>query len=86
MLDQPTLGQILCVPYTFNMSGWLPCEGQVLNIRDGSSNAMLFSLLGGRFGGDGKTTFGLPDLRGKEPAPGLKWIIAITGQYPAKEE
>ncbi|EGV42667.1 phage tail protein [Bizionia argentinensis JUB59] len=53
--------------------GWAKCEGQLLAI---SSNSALFSLLGTNYGGDGQTTFGLPDLRGRVPmhygnGPGL---------------
>jgi len=56
------LGQIQLFPYSYTPSGWLACEGQWLAI---SSATALFSLLGTSFGGDGKTTFGLPDLRGR---------------------
>ncbi|MCP3920675.1 MAG: phage tail protein [bacterium] len=51
--------------------GWALCEGQLLAI---SSNQALFSILGTTYGGDGRTTFGLPDLRGRvpmQPGPGL---------------
>lgn len=58
----PVLGEIRLFPWGWAPSGWLACEGQTLNI---NSNAALASLLGNRYGGDGKTTFGLPDLRGR---------------------
>ena len=58
------LGQIQLFPYNFVPSNWALCEGQVLSI---SQNTALFSLLGTMYGGDGQTTFGLPDLRGKDP-------------------
>ena len=48
-------------------------------------NQGLFSLLGTQFGGDGRTTFALPDLRGKEPAPGLHYCIAMNGLYPTRD-
>jgi len=48
--------------FNFAPRGWTKCEGQLLSI---SENTALFSLLGTAFGGDGRTTFGLPDLRGR---------------------
>ena len=58
------------------------CTGQLLPI---SQHTALFSLLGTNFGGDGKTTFALPDLKGKAPAPGLQYCIATQGIYPSRE-
>lgn len=72
----PFLGQIQ--PYGFNFAprGWAKCDGQLLSI---SAYSALFSLLGTTFGGDGRTTFGLPDLRGRSivhigNGPGLSSI------------
>ncbi|MBT5925245.1 MAG: hypothetical protein HOH33_01355 [Verrucomicrobia bacterium] len=48
----------------FAPRGWAFCEGQLLPI---AQNSALFSLLGTNFGGDGRTTFGLPDLQGRSP-------------------
>lgn len=56
------LGEIRLFPFSWAPRGWLPCNGALLNI---NQNAALFSLLGAVYGGDGKTTFGLPDLRGR---------------------
>ncbi|MCB0898849.1 MAG: tail fiber protein [Actinobacteria bacterium] len=75
------LGQVLLLPYDFPAQGVMYCEGQVLAIRD---HVSLFSLLGARFGGDGVTTFALPDLTGKEPADGLRYCIVMHGSYPAR--
>ena len=50
-----------------------------------SQNTALFSLLGTNFGGDGRTTFALPNLQGKEPVPGLRYCIAIQGIYPPRD-
>lgn len=58
----PFIGQIQPFGYNFAPRGWSTCDGQLLPI---SSNTALFSLLGTTFGGDGRTTFGLPDLRGR---------------------
>src|ERR1700704_2340485 len=56
------LGEITLVPYNFAPRGYAFCQGQILSI---SQNTALFSLLGTTYGGDGVSTFGLPDLRGR---------------------
>jgi microcystin-dependent protein len=63
-MSEPFLGQITVFPYTFPPNGWADCSGQLLPI---AQNTALFSLLGVQYGGDGRTTFGLPDLRGRIP-------------------
>lgn len=60
----PFIGQIQAYGFNFAPRGWAKCEGQLLAI---SQYNALFSLLGTQFGGDGRTTFGLPDLRGRAP-------------------
>ena len=72
-MSKPFLGQITLFPYNFAPFGWALCQGQLLSI---AQNTALFSLLGTQFGGDGRTTFALPDLRGRVPigqgsGPGL---------------
>jgi microcystin-dependent protein len=72
-MSEPFLGMIIIVPYNFAPRGWAFCNGQILSI---SQNTALFSLLGTTFGGNGQTTFALPDLRGRFPnsagqGPGL---------------
>jgi len=69
----PFIGQLMCVGFNFAPRGWALCQGQLLAI---SQYQALFSLLGTMYGGDGRTTFGLPDLRGRVPigfgqGPGL---------------
>ncbi|MEP1490140.1 MAG: tail fiber protein [Algibacter sp.] len=69
----PFIAQIVMFGGNFAPRGWAKCEGQLLPI---SQNSALFSLLGTMYGGDGRTTFGLPDLRGRTPVgpgrgPGL---------------
>src|SRR5690606_14406944 len=59
---EPFLGQIMMVGFNFAPRGWAFCNGQLLAI---SQNTALFSLLGTTYGGDGRTTFALPDLRGR---------------------
>jgi microcystin-dependent protein len=71
---EPFLGSLLLVPYNFAPNGWALCNGQLLPI---SQNTALFSLLGTYYGGDGVSTFALPDLRGRVPisagqGPGLQ--------------
>ncbi|RMG63165.1 MAG: tail fiber protein [Calditrichaeota bacterium] len=77
----PFIGQIQLFPYNFAPRAWLACEGQTLSIAD---NQALFSLLGTQYGGDGRTTFCLPDLRGKEPVPDTHYCIAVQGIYPSR--
>ena len=79
---EPFLGQIALFPFNFAPKGWMVCTGQVLNI---SQNTALFSLLGTNFGGDGRTTFALPNLQGKEPVHGLQYCIATVGVYPTRD-
>ncbi len=58
----PFIGQIMMFGSNFAPRGWALCDGQLIAI---SSNTALFSILGTIYGGDGRTTFGLPDLRGR---------------------
>ncbi len=61
-MNEVYLGQIMTFAFNFAPRGWLACNGQLMPI---AQNSALFSLLGTTFGGDGRTTFGLPDLRGR---------------------
>jgi microcystin-dependent protein len=76
------IGEIQLFPYNYAPIGWLECKGQVVNI---VSNNALFSLLGARFGGDGTSTFALPDMRGMEPTKDLRYYIATSGYYPVHD-
>lgn len=72
-MSDPFIGEIKMFGGNFAPRGWALCDGQLLAI---SQNDALFSLLGTIYGGDGRTTFGLPDLRGRAPmhmgqGPGL---------------
>lgn len=78
---EPFLGQITLFGFNFTPRGWAPCEGQLLPI---NQNQSLFSLLGTTYGGDGRTTFALPDLRGRGPAKSTQYCIAIQGIYPSR--
>jgi microcystin-dependent protein len=96
MPSDPYLGELCLFPYNFAPRGWAFCSGQTLSI---AQNQALFSLLGTTYGGNGQTTFALPDLRGRAPisagqGPGLGsyslgevgGVEAVTlgvGQLPA---
>src|SRR3954447_18059727 len=72
-MSSPFVAEIRILPYNFAPQGWASCNGQLLPI---SQNTALFSLLGTTYGGDGRTTFALPDLAGSTPmhpgqGPGL---------------
>jgi microcystin-dependent protein len=64
MMSEPFLGEIKIVPWNYAPKGWAFCNGQFLPI---NQNQALFSLLGTMYGGNGQTTFALPDFRGKVP-------------------
>ncbi len=60
----PFIGEIRPLPYNFAPVGWLRCDGSLVQISDYD---VLYNLIGTTYGGDGVTTFGLPDLRGRVP-------------------
>src|SRR5690606_29150515 len=63
-MSEPFIGQISIVGFTFAPRGWAQCNGQLIPIQQ---NTALFSLLGTNYGGNGQTSFALPDLRGRAP-------------------
>jgi microcystin-dependent protein len=63
-MSQPYVGQITIFGGNFAPAGWMLCAGQLLPI---SENETLFQLIGTTYGGDGESTFGLPDLQGRVP-------------------
>jgi microcystin-dependent protein len=69
--SDPFIGQIMCAGFNFAPRGWAELNGQLLSI---SQNTALFSLLGTQYGGNGQTTFALPDMRGR--------VLLHTGQGP----
>lgn len=71
-MSEPFLAEIRLLGFSFAPRGWATCDGQVLPI---NQNQSLYSLLGTTYGGDGRTTFALPDLRGRVP-------IHFDGTYP----
>jgi microcystin-dependent protein len=63
-MSEAYLGEIRIMGFNFNPVGWAYCDGAILSI---AQNTALFSLLGTTYGGNGTTTFALPDLRGRVP-------------------
>ena len=78
----PFLGEIRLVPFNFAPKGWAFCDGRLLPI---NQNQALFALLGTTYGGDGRTTFALPDQRGRvalgagASATGSTYALGATG-------
>ena len=97
-MSEPFLGEIVMFAGNFAPRGWAFCNGQLLPI---SQNTALFSILGTTYGGNGQTTFALPDLRGRAPvhagqgpglsnyalgeSTGVESITLTTGQMPAHQ-
>jgi microcystin-dependent protein len=81
-MSDPFMGEIRLFPYNFAPVNWAACDGALLQISRWSA---LFTLLGTTFGGDGQTTFALPDLRKQGPplAQG-GYFIALQGAYPQR--
>ena len=76
-MAQPYIGEIRMFAGNFAPAGWMFCEGQLLPI---SENETLFQLIGTTYGGDGQSTFALPDLRGRIPIhQGNGFNLAETG-------
>jgi len=85
-MSDPFIGQINIYPFDYAPYQWAFCQGQVMPI---SQNNALFALIGVMYGGDGTTTFGLPDLRGRMPVGtgaspmfGTNYPIATQGGVP----
>jgi len=95
-MSEPFIGEIRMVGFNFAPRGWALCDGQLLPI---AQNQALFALLGVTYGGNGTTTFGLPDLRGRVPvhqgdgpatspyvigqSGGTETVTLLTTQIPA---
>jgi microcystin-dependent protein len=76
-MAQPYVGEIRMFAGNFAPAGWMFCDGQLLPI---SENQTLFNLIGTTYGGDGQSTFALPDLRGRIPLHfGSGFVLAETG-------
>jgi microcystin-dependent protein len=80
-MSQPYVGEIRMFAGNFAPAGWMLCQGQILPI---SENETLFNLIGTTYGGDGQSTFALPDLRGRVPihmgtGAGVTYALASIG-------
>jgi microcystin-dependent protein len=81
-MSNPYVGEIRMFGGNFQPAGWMFCDGQLLPI---SENETLFNLIGTTYGGDGQSTFGLPDLRGRVPihqgtgSSGTPYVLAQSG-------
>lgn len=75
-------GTILLLPYNFTPMMMMLCNGQTLQINQYTA---LYSLIGNNYGGDGQITFGLPNMLGQEPQPGLNYYIVTEGIYPVRD-
>ena len=78
-MSEPFLGQVIAVGFNFAPSGWAFCDGRLVSVSEFSA---LFQLLGTTYGGDGVSTFGLPDLRGRAAlgvgqGPGLQPYVQV---------
>ena len=79
-MPEPFLSEIKIVSFNFAPKGWALCNGQSLPI---NQNQALFALLGTTYGGNGQTTFALPDLRAVAPN-GLTYSICMQGIFPSQ--
>ena len=90
-MSEPFLAEIRIVGFNFAPRGWAFCDGQILPI---NQNQSLYSLLGTTYGGDGRTSFALPDLRGRTPlhrtdayplgrTSGVETVTLTAGQIAA---
>jgi microcystin-dependent protein len=90
-MSQPYIGEIRMFAGNFPPAGWMFCEGQLLPIAEYEA---LFNLIGTTYGGDGQSTFGLPDLRGRLPihqgsgftlgqSGGVEQVTLAAGVIPA---
>ncbi|MBV8977542.1 MAG: tail fiber protein [Alphaproteobacteria bacterium] len=92
--DDHYMGEVRAMPYDYCPEQWVRAEGQLMPI---TQHTALFALLGTRYGGDGKTTFALPDLRSAalvskrpdnerpdRPVEKIHWCFAIRGLWPPR--
>jgi microcystin-dependent protein len=75
---QPYIGQIFLVAFDYAPKGWAPCNGALLSI---AQNQALFSILGTTYGGDGVTTFALPNF---DKVGATQYVIALWGAFPSR--
>jgi len=76
------IGKIDLYPYSFAPYGTLLCNGQLLTI---NAYAALYALIGVQYGGNGTTTFAIPNMLGLEPIPGMNYCIITDGLFPTRD-
>ena len=84
--DHVFLGEIRIFPYGYAPDGFLPCDGQVVEVSD---YTQLYALIGNKFGGNGPTNFGIPNLNIDDPHTPFEYIkhyIAYNGVWPERHE
>lgn len=81
--NEPYIGTVCTTAASYCPEQYLPADGQLLQIKQ---NEALFSVIGTRYGGDGRTTFALPDLRNTQGQPSLTTCIAVRGLYPQRRD
>ncbi|MGJ8666621.1 MAG: phage tail protein [Patiriisocius sp.] len=77
-MEDGYLGQVLLFAGNFAPRGWAFCQGQIQQI---AKNQSLFAILGTKYGGDGRTTFGLPKMESQDE---VTYIICVEGMFPSR--
>ncbi len=80
--QDPYIGEIRMVAFPFAPQGWEVCNGQQMSI---AQNQALFALIGNTYGGDGRTFFNLPDLRGRTPLHQSQGVPGVTNILPGQK-
>ncbi len=78
-MDEYLIGEIIPVPYIFTPVYTLYCDGQEYQVQQ---YQLLFAVIGFTFGGNGSTTFRVPNLKGFEPHPNIRYAIVTDGIFP----
>jgi len=76
------LGEIELFPYMFAPIDFMLCNGAILQIQQYSA---LYSLIGAKFGGNGTSTFALPNLLNDTPLSGMNYYMCVAGIYPSRD-
>ena len=82
-MSEAYVGEVRGFAFPNAPNGWMACDGRLLGI---GGNTGLYSLLGTTYGGDGKSTFALPNITGSDPITGqtLHYFIAVGGIFPPR--
>ncbi len=77
MPDPPYVGEIRMFTGRYPPHGWVPCDGKLRNVSD---DDLLFQLIGTSYGGDGQSTYAVPNL---QPYQGVSFFISLYGAFPS---